>query len=417
MPSSKPSTFRFRDLPSEIRNKIYRELLCDFRPQPTTFDAGSMLEFAQALHKIDTTILRTSTAIYREAYDVMVKTNRFIKVTSVRGLPMRLLLNCIKVPIVSAEKSVVERFRGYVLAVDLGKKHPSHDHENDFVQPCNLMILHRDLETFCLALTDGDAMHAGFSEELRISITVAPIVAEREATKYASPLDDFFSESTQKALLAPFTTHLRGYKGVKIQGYVDKALASSVREEMGRDRWSDPDEILASFTAAKQEGSRLFQQRKFDDASLAWQDAAVDIDKMLASSSWPKLVKRGGERFISQLVELYFLLRLNIGQVQITTIQTGPGSAFAGVMGEDALNSAARSILKDHWMVGYKYRPSDKHKAKLLYRLALIKRLLDKTTTAEDALRYIDRALQLQPGDMAILQERNNIVAWLERGY
>lgn len=68
-------------------------------------------------------------------------------------------------------------------------------------------------------------------------------------------------------------------------------------------------------------------------------------------------------------------------------------------------------------MVGYKYQPSEKHRAKLLYRLALIKRLLAKPATAEDALRFIDRALRLQPGDVAILQERDNIVAWLGRGY
>lgn len=125
-------------------------------------------------------------------------------------------------------------------------------------------------------------MHAGFSEDLRISITVAPVMGKREATKYAAPLDDFFSEATQKVLLAPFPNHLRGYKRVKTQGHVDKKVANVVRDDMGRDRWSDPDEIFADFLAAKEKGSRLFQERKTKDASPTWQDTAVDIDKMLA---------------------------------------------------------------------------------------------------------------------------------------
>ena len=76
------ATFRFRDLPSEIRNQIYRELLCGFKSRPTTADPSAMLGFVPARHDIDTGILRTNKSIYREAYDVLIKTNRFVKVRS-----------------------------------------------------------------------------------------------------------------------------------------------------------------------------------------------------------------------------------------------------------------------------------------------------------------------------------------------
>jgi len=71
--------FRFRDLPSEIRNKVYGELLCSFGPRPTTADLGNTFKLASARHTIDTAILRTNKTTYLEAYDVMIKKNRFVK--------------------------------------------------------------------------------------------------------------------------------------------------------------------------------------------------------------------------------------------------------------------------------------------------------------------------------------------------
>lgn len=107
--------------------------------------------------------------------------------------------------------------------------------------------------------------------------------------------------------------------------------------------------MLADFVAAKAEGSRLFQQGKRGDGSIIWADAAVDIDKMVMSSSWGALVTRGGEPFVSQLAELYFLVRLNIAHIQIKSMLQGTSmSYFAGIMAEDALNMAVKSIKKNY---------------------------------------------------------------------
>jgi hypothetical protein len=176
-----PSTvFRFSDLPSEIRNKIYRELLCDFRPRPTTMDPYDVLSFAPARRDIDTTILRTNKTVYLEAHDVLVKTNRFVKVTSVRGLPVRLLLNSLQVPVVTSDKKAVDAFKGYVLGVHLGCATPfPTTGDPGLLDPCNVMLLHRDMDVFCSVLADGDARRPGFSENLQMSLTVAPILKEK----------------------------------------------------------------------------------------------------------------------------------------------------------------------------------------------------------------------------------------------
>lgn len=68
-------------------------------------------------------------------------------------------------------------------------------------------------------------------------------------------------------------------------------------------------------------------------------------------------------------------------------------------------------------MEGYGHRPSVQHLAKLWYRFVLLMRLQAQPGTEGRALKFIDAALQLQPGDVAIIKERDNIVAWVQRGY
>lgn len=42
-----------------------------------------MFDYELAKDHIDATTMRTSKTVYAEAYDTMVKTNRFVKITSV----------------------------------------------------------------------------------------------------------------------------------------------------------------------------------------------------------------------------------------------------------------------------------------------------------------------------------------------
>lgn len=257
------------------------------------------------------------------------------------------------------------------------------------------MVLHRDMDVFCEALADGDAHSPGYREDLQISMTVAPILNEPQFLESKPPMREFFSETTQQILLAPFRAHLRGYKAVKIQGYVHKALTKAAQGDIKQDRCLSHEQVLADFTAAKQNGATLFQQRKADDGCLIWQDAAVDIDSMLESSAWSTIAKRGGERYVSRLAELYFLVRLNIAHGKLSNMLSTPEKKFDGLIAGDALNSATRSLRQDHWAKGYKYRPADQHLAKLRYRFALFIRLQGEEGTEDRALRHIESALRL----------------------
>ncbi|KAI8943276.1 hypothetical protein NX059_001296 [Plenodomus lindquistii] len=421
MLSTASTPFRFRDLPGEIRNKIYHELLCTFHPHPTGINLGinPFYDLPLARHSINTAILRTNSVVYREAYSVMIKGNQFVKVTSILGLPLRQLLIAKQVHVVSSNKGTVERFKGYVLNMDLGFAQPLELPETgglqaELLQPCTLMILHRDLDIFCLSLRDGDI--EGYTKNLRVSIRVAPVLGEARRTKHSPALQDYFSKTTQASLLAPLRAELRGIKTVKVNGHVDKALAAAATSDMTGDRWSSPDTVLADITAAKEKGTKLFQQRHDDEGSFIWQGTAFDIERMIWSTSWPTLTKKGGERFVSQLAELHFVLHLNVAHVELGVMQGHVKSTKPPVIATQfvdyALNKALLSLKRDHWMLGYKYDPGEKLMAKLQYRSALLLRLHADPTMADRALTYIDAALRLQPGDAAIMKEKENIMAW-----
>jgi hypothetical protein len=129
---------------------------------------------------------------------------------------------------------------------------------------------------------------------------------------YAPSFIGFFTEVTQKTLLAPFRSHFRGYTSVKVIGHIDKALAATTCEEIQQYRWSDPRTILSDFAAAKEKGSELYRQRNVELASEFWLETTMDYVKMHSSSAWLELVARGGEPFVSALAELHFLTCLNL---------------------------------------------------------------------------------------------------------
>jgi hypothetical protein len=122
--------FRFMDLPAEIRNKIYRELLCNFTcdTEPDgrldSILARLMREkelingVCEAAPDVTISILLANRQIYREAYDVTVKTNQFIRVRG-RDFNFSELLVRGQLPVVTMDRARAAQFRGYLLCMDL----------------------------------------------------------------------------------------------------------------------------------------------------------------------------------------------------------------------------------------------------------------------------------------------------------
>lgn len=351
----------------------------------------------------------------------MVKSNRFVKITSSRGHSLRGPLKGRAIRMIAIDEEIVDKFKGYVLSVHIGFKSPrkisiTHDPGHDphsLFEPVSAMILHSDMESFCDALNDVQLHDSGFVNKVRISITMAPVLDLVQGKDTSPTFASFFTKQTQETLLKPLMAKLYGYKSVEINGHVDDTLVIAVRQSLAEDRYSNPATVLADFAAEKDRYTRIFKDNNIQEACMGWQDTVYELDKLHQSDSWPNLVRRGGDEFVSQIVPLYFLMQLNIAHIQIGNMQT---FAFGSEMlAEGALISALRSTKEGFWKSGYKFRPSAQHLAKLRYRYALFMRLEGNPQNADRALKHIDAALRLQPGDAALMRERETILAWIQQ--
>jgi hypothetical protein len=102
-------------------------------------------------------------------------------------------------------------------------------------------------------------------------------------------------------------------------------------------------------------------------------------------------------------------MRLNIAHIEIKT-----ATEAAKRDAEISLRSAIRSLGKGFWMSEYTYVPSAQHLAKMWYRSALLLELQADRDMAEQALVYINRALDLAPGDTTIIKEQEIILMWIQ---
>ncbi|KAJ4347708.1 hypothetical protein N0V95_005162 [Ascochyta clinopodiicola] len=227
---------------------------------------------------------------------------------------------------------------------------------------------------------------------------------------YRESMLDFFSEKTQKVLLQPFRTRLRGFKNVKVRGLVSREIAEAVEKEVAQDVASDPEAVMSNFQTQKNEGQSLYNSNRRDEACLKWQDAALEIEQLHQDSSRNALTEKGGVPFVARLAELYFFMRLNIAHLKTAGMEKG--EPYADIMAEDTLKTAIASLRKDHWMPGFRWQPTDTHRAKLRYRHALFLRLAGDASCIRVAVSSIESAHRLLPDDAGIARERTRILAW-----
>jgi hypothetical protein len=265
------------------------------------------------------------------------------------------------------------------------------------------------MDVFCDVLIDGDGNVSGFGMNISLEIAVGS-GSILIPSPYKESMSDFFSNSTQQALLQPFRNRLRGFKKAKVRGLVDRDIAKAAEEDIAQDIATDPEAVVKDFQAQKDEGQNLYKARNIDEACLKWQDATLEIETLRGGSSWPTLIDKGGVPFVARLAEIYFLMKLNIIHVKISGISKH--EFYADLLAKDNMEMILQSLKKDYWMPGYRWQPSDMQKAKLRYRQALLIRLTDEVRSAQTAVRSIELAHRLFPDDAVIARERTAVLAW-----
>lgn len=376
----------------------------------TNVDFMSRVQIAE--HAIDTSILLVSRQTHREAYDAMIKTNRFVRVTTSWGMPIRTLLNHLCAPVVTENKESVEHFPGYVLSVSITcpKEVGMELQQSPFsLEPSTLMLLGRDMDLFCDILMDGETYIPGFGSKILLKIAVAP-GSILLPSPYKDSATEFFTEITQQNLLQPSRNRLRGFEKTKVRGLVSRTIAEAAEKDIRHDVASDPEATLTKYRKAKDQGQSLFREKHFEAACLAGKMLLSRSSTCTKAVLGRSLSLKGGASFVSDIAEVYFLMKLNIAHIKIAAMQRG--ELYADIMVQDTLSMAIQSMRDNHWMPGFRYRPTEAQRAKLAYRHALFLRLQRSPKNVDVAARTIEVAYQLAPNDAMIARERETILAW-----
>lgn len=366
----------------------------------------SFLEYPLLFCLLTDTFLRRQ--IHAEAYDTMVKTNCFVCIESGSGIPTDMTMLGLRIPVVSTNKVAIDQFKGYAASIQMTVG--EFGNSTEIAQrwpPESYMLLARDLDLFCQALSDVDLYREGVTKNLEMTINIGSY--ER------SPPVDFYTEKTQKYLLQPFRRRVRALKDVTVQGRVSPELATVTKSEILADA-ANPEKMIADLVEGKESGARHYRERKYDDALTIWLDAASEVEKIHKSGSWAALVTRGGPNFLDSLSEAYFLTKLNIVHLILQQFSAPSHFSITSYLADDALTMALQALRKNYWSDGYKWSPSTGQLTKLRYRWAMFLRLRGDPSDKQSALHRINGALRSAPDDVLILREKELIIKWIDQG-
>ncbi|KAI4687388.1 hypothetical protein J4E81_008238 [Alternaria sp. BMP 2799] len=427
--------FRFMDLPGELRNKVYTLLLCSFGPapppapkMPEDLFTKNNFEFKllSAQHWNDSAILRVNSQVHREAYDIMVKTNRFVRISCPGKRTLHNIIAGQNVPVVASGQRAAQ-FNEQVVditmsAADEELTMPSEDAEPSShagaSQPASVVILGQHLEKFCGSFEMAKTIVPGLAKNATFIITVAPMLAHK-GPWYQDDLTDFFSEITQRDLLWELTG-LRDFKKVEVHGYVSPNVATELKELMMLEKWNDPHTIIKLMRKNKDRGVQLYREGRLMEAFSAWGTNMHEIDRMREGNSWAKLIKIGGEPWIDQMAELQCSLGLNSALVNI--MMWGPDSKNESIprairrsyrnLTLSCLETSAKCIEPGQWKEGYTWVCPTMLQAKIMYRRAVCIRIWGDRLQAVYALELIRGAISLVPNDPVVRKEAEAIVMW-----
>lgn len=392
------SPFRFTDLPGEIRNKLYKLLLCNF-DEPKGYNQEKFLVVPEELtiqgHNLDTAILRVNRQIHGEAKDVFVKTCRFVRLMwNLRPQKLQAMHKAIvtkRLPTIPADREVLDRFRGCVMTYSLSEPKNYKGNKSRF----DCLVLHRDLDLVCKSLANADVNFSGFTANTKHSLTLHDPLED--------PAKQYPSTEEQRDLLAPFRK-LRGLTLVSIQGQIDASLTTEVIALVKTPSKTDAQSILEELRLKNQLGREYFDKDDRKMASENWASACLQIQRMRGSAAWSNLKK--SRPFVNQIAQLFFDLNLNLAANNIKAMEETLGDED---MVSGLANSGLRALqssLQAPEFDGTNWEPTMEQFAEVFRRKSKIHRLEKDYPQASQAIKIAEQAY---PNDARNAEERRAV--------
>ncbi|KAF2118296.1 hypothetical protein BDV96DRAFT_629850 [Lophiotrema nucula] len=269
MGASHSKPFPFLRLPHEIRDQVYTNLLCSFDALPQDVPDSNEKPLDRSRREVDVSILRTNKQIYHEAYEVMVKKNRFIHVMS--SVPNYSLVESFQgavVPVVTVNDTHAGQFMGYSIQVIMcmadKENVPSHG------EKLGVMLLGRDdksVSALCEALMNYNYYTRALFVEQNFVVT---FILGRRITRNLIISEDYFSKNNQQSLLQPFRSQLRGLRCVVFIGVSDDLQHSARKDISAADIALETEKLLDEVSTAKEEGGLRFKEGSHQAAIVQW---------------------------------------------------------------------------------------------------------------------------------------------------
>ncbi|KAF2801479.1 uncharacterized protein BDZ99DRAFT_577608 [Mytilinidion resinicola] len=314
-PKSSHSTsapFRLMDLPLELRDIIYAAILCPRLPRKETFGTflhGSLsppgsttiipLGQAAVSHKIETQILRVSKTVHKEAKAVMLRTNRFVRVTSRGVLLTRIVLD--RQLLIWTGRGNELRFNGYMMHHVIQRTC-----DRGFPQPpfFDFILLASDLDIFLRGLTRSHFVESPCFSDL--------CEADQVLNLIPFPEEDSPSIGLYESLLRPYRTHLCGFPRFTLECHA--TLGQGITVEVANNIWDEEQRVVAELRYLEQVSDAYHHAGAWTQSSPIW----VALKEKLSSihirefwlanlrehehHSWPTYTAETG--FLEQAIQL-----------------------------------------------------------------------------------------------------------------
>lgn len=394
--SSTNKPFRFMDMPAEVRDQVYANLLYPELDFEHSHDGAALF---------DTTILLTNRRIFAEARDVMLKKNKFVRIFA-RGVCIPPIMAKAGVPVVahshfSREDPIVRHFRGAVMTYFLRDEGCIEEHGEMAFNTCDMLIRHEDLGAFLSKIGDPLVDAGGLAMKTKHRVVIHdPFKRSKDPNKFSPVL-------YQTRLLQPFRDHLHGFTHFKIMGKVDDEVAATVRQDVLKVIVPEPEVFIESVKKLKDEGNALWRDGSSMEASFRWLDASLLLRRLRISKAWSQLMAETDEDFRDTLAELLFTVNINQMQAMLAEMREYDEDEVEEL--HDAMErvtEVAQMAFSSGPMFDSLWEPRLQQKAKMCYRFAQALRLVGDLPSAKLS---IERAQVFAPGDPDIAREANEI--------
>lgn len=388
-PQPRNAQLRFLDLPGEIREEVYRELLSSTRNK---HDIGD----GKAQYKFHLEILLANRQVHEEAREVFRRHNVFVRIETPWTQAVEHVRDEGRVPILCTGDAAV-RFHDFHMSAIIGAADP----RMDFPSTVKFILALDDLSAFCRMWFYSDLSHLGLNSNLTLTMHLQN---PKSLTSHAE--EEELPKAVQRRLLEPFGL-VKGLDKVTVEGKHDTELEQMMRTAMAVP-YDPPEYCLEQATKLKDMGNAELKAGNFSKAISLYEQSfaamhitvSARVRNVWADQYFEKPLEKGIFRG-QHGGNVRMVLRIRLVANTILAYLKLEKFADARFWGERSLN-LMREALGDTADDPRPLFPAANEWGKVYYRTALACKALDDK---DEARRLLRCAMAWLPHDELVRKE------------